>query len=432
MIFLMLFGVALSVVCFATSGFLSSVVLHREGLALLVRYVSISVLAQTALQASIAGLVGWNSMGLASFASVLQAALRLSVAPVLVVSGFGVYGALTGYTVGYLLAGGVTGLAFYALTLRMAAGNDGVGRFLSDVREMVSYGLPIYAGGVLIGLATYYVTILVAAIDVDAVVGYYQAANNITSAYTLALSAITLALFLAFSSLDGTGADTGSAFRHATKYVAYMMAPIILFIAGGSGLILKILYGSAFSAASPYLVLLALSDVPLVIGFTVTTAFFNGIGKTRLSLAVGGVGAGILFFGAPLLGSALNLGVDGLIYAQLISNAFSAVASLYFASRYLRATVDLRSIGAIFGASALGYLAMLLVSSLALPSILALLADALVFLLVYFTSAPLLRAIDAADVERLGAAFEGLGVFGKLLRPILAYELLLLRRLKPG
>jgi O-antigen/teichoic acid export membrane protein len=431
MIFLMLFGAALSLVCFLSAGFLSGVLLHREALAPLVRYVSIAVLAQTALQASVSGLVGWNSMGLASLASIAQAALRLSVAPILVLSGFGVFGALTGYTVGYLLAGGVTCIAFYVLKLRGDLGPGGSGRFLSDIREMVSYGLPIYAGGVLTGLATYYVTILVAAISADAVVGYYQAANNITSAYTLALAAITLALFPAFSSLHGTGADTRLAFRHATKYVAYLMAPLIVFIAGSSKVVLTILYGSQFSAAGTYLVLLALSDIPLVVGFTVAASFFNGVGKTRLSLAVGGVGAGILFVGAPLLGSVLNLGVDGLIYAQLISNASAAAACLYFASRYLKATVDLRSIVAVFGASVIGYLALFLLSLLELPSVIALAADFLVFFFVYLTFTPVLGAIDAADVERLGAAFAGLGAFARLLQPIMGYELLVLRRMKP-
>ncbi|MDA4115234.1 MAG: oligosaccharide flippase family protein [Thaumarchaeota archaeon] len=432
MIFLMLFGVALSAVCYAGSGFLSAVVLRRAELAPLVRYASIAVLAQTALQASISGLVGWNSMGTASFASILQAGVRLCIAPVLVLSGFGVFGALTGYTAGYLVAGGAAAFAFYALKLRGVSGGGGVGGFSEDVREMVSYGLPIYAGGILIGLATYYVTILIAAIASDAVVGYYQAASNITVAYTLALGAITLALFPAFSSLHGTGADTSAAFRHATKYVAYMMAPVILFLVAGSHLILEILYGSQFLAANTYLVLLALAGIPLVVGSTVASAFFNGIGKTRLSLAVSAIGAGVLFVGAPLLGSALDLGVDGLIYAQLASNALAAVASLYFAWRYLEATVDLRSIGAIFGASVLGYAAMLLLSYLALPSLVALVADVVAFLFVYFTAAPLLGAIGLADVEMLGAAFEGLGVLSEALRPVLKYELLLLRRLRPG
>jgi len=428
-IFLVLFGSALSVVCFVGAGFLSAVVLHRQALAPLVRYVSIAVLAQTVLQTSVSGLMGWNSMGWASASSILQAAVRISIAPILVILGYGVFGAITGYTAGYLIAGGAAGLALYALRLRGSMGEGG-GKFFADVKEMVSYGLPIYTGSVLTGLATYYVTLLVAVIAVDAAVGFYQAASNITVAYSLALSALTMALFPAFSSLHGAGADTGLAFRHATKYVAYIMAPIILFIAGGSDVIVRILYGSAFSSADTYLTLLAVSDIPPVVGLTVATAFFNGIGKTRLSLAVNGLGAVVLFVAAPLLGSVLNLGVDGLIYAQLIASAVAAIAGLYLASRYLKATVDLRSLGAIFVASALGYVVLLLLSSLALPGLLTLAADALVFLLVYFTSAPLLGAIDAADIERLGSAMGGMGAFARLLQPVLKYELLILRHSK--
>lgn len=427
MLFLVLFGAALSAVCFFAAGPLSALVLHRSALAPLVRYVSVVVLAQTALQASIAGLVGWNAMGLASFSSTLQAVLRLSIAPLLVVSGFGVTGALAGFTAGYLFSGGVGALAFYALELR-GAPPGARGGFLADVREMVSYGFPIYAGGVMIGLANYFVTVLVAAIAADAVVGYYQAASNITAGYALALSAITLALFPAFSSLHGAGADTGLAFRRAADYVAYVMAPLTLFIAGCSSVVVEVVYGAAFSSAAAYLVLLAVSDVPLVAGLVVATAFFNGIGKTRLSLVVSVVEAGSLFVAAPLLGA--GLGVDGLIYAQLASNSLSASTALYLARRHLQVSIDLRSIGAVFAASVIATVPVLLLRS-ALVGAVALAPDALVFFLVYFTAAPLLGAVDQADLETLGGAL-GAGALGRALRPILRYEAFILRARWPG
>lgn len=430
MVFLTLFGVAFSLVCFATAEPVSAVLLHRPDLAPLVRYVSVVVLAQTGLQAAIAGLVGWNAMGLASFSSTLQAALRLSIAPVLVLSGFGVSGALAGFTAGYMLAGGAGGLAFYALKLRGSLKGESRRAFWADIGDMVSYGLPIYAGGVMIGLANYLVTLILAAVAADAVVGYYQAASNITAGYALALSAVTLALFPAFSSLHGAGADTASAFRRATKYVAFSMAPLTLFIAGGSGLIVRTLYGSAFSSAGTYLVLLAISDIPLVIGLIVATAFFNGIGRTRLSLAVGGVEAGSLFVAAPILGGVLGLGVDGLIFAQLLSNALAAVVALHLASRYLGVAAELRSIGAVFAASALALLAQVGLSALYGGGLLELVPDAFVFFFVYFTTAPILRAVDAADVEVLGAAIGGMGGLARLLRPILGYESMILRRLR--
>jgi len=432
MVFLLLFGGALSAVCFVASGSVSADVLHRPELAPLVRDVSVAIIAQTALQASVQGLVGWNLTGLASMGSILQAALRLAIAPALVVSGFGVLGALTGYTAGYLIAGTAAGAAFYVLRLRRTQERRAAANFVADVKELVSYGLPVYTGNVLGGVASYFVTLLVALIATNAVVGYYQAANNITSAYTLALAAITLALFPAFSSLHGAGADTASAFRRATKFVAYIMTPAILFIAGAAGAIMRILYGPAFSAADTYLVLLAVSDIPLVLGSTVASAFFNGVGKTRLSLAVGAASASALVVSAPLLGDVFGLGVDGLIYALFVSNALSGGAGLYFAARYLGATVDLRSVAATFAASAMGYVAVVLTSGLALSDLFSLAVDVLVFFGVYFTAAPVLRAIDASDVETLGTALGGMGAFAGVLRPIIRYELFVARRLGLG
>jgi O-antigen/teichoic acid export membrane protein len=427
MIFLTFFAVILSLLCFASSGFVSATLLHRPVLAPLVRYVSIVVLAQALLQSSTSGLVGWNSTGLASFATVLQAILRLSIAPILVIYGLGVFGALTGYIVGYLLAGIIAGLAFYAYKLRGPSNNAGIAIFFSDVRKMVSYGLPIFTGTVLTGLAPYYVTVLVAAIASDATVGYYQAALNITAVLTLTSSAITIVLFPAFSSLRGLGADTGQAFRHATKYVTYVMAPVILLLAGSSGLVVHIIYGSAFSSADIYLELLALSNLPSIIGLSVAGAFFNGIGRPRLTMIVSILGAATIFVFAPVLGSVLGLGIEGLIFAILISGMVSGIAGLYFASRYLQATVDLRAIAAIVGASIVGYVAIIPLPLLSFPEPVTLVVEVIVFVVVYFTSAPLLRAVDTSDIERLEISIESLGAVARLLSLILRYELLILK-----
>ena len=188
----------------------------------------------------------------------------------------------------------------------------------------------------------------------DATVGYYQAALNITAVLTLTSSAITVMLFPAFSSLRGLGADTGLAFRHATKYVTFAMAPVILLLAGCSALIVQIIYGPAFSSAASYLELLALSNLPTIIGLSVAGAFFNGVGRTRLTMNVSVLGAATIFVLAPILGNILNLGIEGLIYAILISGMASAVAGLYLASRYLQAMVDLKAIAAIVSASHCG------------------------------------------------------------------------------
>jgi stage V sporulation protein B len=429
MIFLTIFGMALSAICFVGASFFASFILHRPALTSFVRFFSIIVLAQTVFQSAIYGLTGWNAMGLASVATVLQSTIRLSIAPILVFVGYGVAGALAGYGVGYVVGAGVALGGFYFYKLRGLGGElNSISTFVGDVKEMISFGAPLYVGAVLTGLSTYYVAVLVAQIASDTVVGYYQAASNVTAAITLSSGAIAVGLFPAFSSLHGLGEDTASAFRHATKYVVYLMAPIIFFLVGASGLIMRILYGAAFSSAGTYLILLAVAALPLIIGVLVANIFFSAIGKTRLPLVVNVTGAIALFILAPVLGKVLNFGVVGLIGATIVSGAISMFLGLYFASRYLQASADLRAIGAIIGASLLGWGAMLPVSLLGLTHVVTLLVDLVIFLAVYLTTAPLLRTFDEADIARLRAAISGMGVFGKILEPILGYELLILAR----
>ena len=77
-----------------------------------------------------------------------------------------------------------------------------------------------------------------------------------------------------------------------------------------------------------------------------------------------------------------------------------------------------------------GYLATLPLSFLAFPDSVALGVKVIVFVVAYFTSAPLLRAIDISDVERLEVAIGTLGVIARLLKPILRYELMILKLLR--
>ncbi len=430
MIFLILFGIALSLFSFLGSGYLSLVMLHRPELTPLVQYASIVVLAQTILQSSVSSLMGWNSMGLASLSSILQAMLRLSIAPFLVLVGLGIFGALTGNIVSTAVAGAVALLALYVFRIRRATRDGERRRFLADLRELISYGLPLYVGGVISGFAGQYLTIILAAIAINTVVGYYQAASNLTVAISLTSSAITLALFPAFASLEGVRANMALAFNYSVKYLAFVICPVVLFLLGTSDALIKIVYGASYSPAAIYLSLLALSHLPQIIGLSVIGVFFNGVGRTRLTMAFNVIGAAVLFALGPLLANSFGLGVNGLIYAALISNLVSTVAGLYLAKIYLQTRVGLRHVGAILAASILSYETILLLSLLHLSTGVTLAADIIVFPLAYFTSAPLIGAIDLNDVVRLTIAISDLGIIAKGIRPILMYEGIILKRMR--
>jgi O-antigen/teichoic acid export membrane protein len=418
MIFLFVTGTVLTVISFLLAGSLSTLVLQRPDLGPYVQLTSVSVLGTTILQTATASAIGWNWMALSGSTFVSQALIKLVLAPFLVILGFGVAGALVGNLASSFLAGTIGVAVLYLKRLR---GFGSVRNFVADVKEMNVYGIPVYAGTVISGLASYFVFVLLARIANDAVYGYYQAAVNLTSPITLLASAMISALFPAFASIDGVKADVNSAFRHAYRFVAFLLTPLVVFMIAGAGPLMRILYGHAYTAGVPYLQLLAFASLPIAFGYSVHPAFFNGFGRTRLTFVLYLTASATLFLTAPLFAETCGLGVDGLIYATFLSYFVAWAVGTYLAYRFLHAALDIRSTVKILLVSAISYIAVVVLPKTA-SSVLTLAAGIVVFFGVYITLTPLVKAITKNDVDLLEITLNEPAFIGKIASPILSYE----------
>jgi O-antigen/teichoic acid export membrane protein len=338
-----------------------------------------------------------------------------------VVVGFGVTGALVGHLVSLFLAGTIGVAILYRSRLR---GFGSVRGFVADVKEMNVYGLPVYAGTVILGLASYFVLILLARIASDAVYGYYQAAANFTVPIALLASAMVSALFPAFASIDGVKADVNTAFRHAYRFVAYLLTPLIVFIIAGAGPLVRLLLGSGYEASVPYLQLLALATLPIAFGYSVHPAFFNGFGRTRLTLVLYLTASITLFLAAPLLAETYGLGVDGLIYATFLSYFVAWAVGTYLAYNYLHAALDIQSTVKILLVSAVSYAAVRILPT-TVHSLLTLVIDVVIFSGVYLTLTPLVGAITKSDLDLVELTVSEPAIIEKVASPFLHYERLL-------
>lgn len=419
-VFLLAFAGLLTIVSFVISSYVSSVVLGRPSLTPLVQVASLAVFSQGIIQSATSALLGWNAMRAISLVNIVQASLKLLIATSLVILGYGVVGALSGLIASYFLAGALAIVALYTVT-KVKEDGGGFGMFLKDNSALLRYGFPHYVGTLVSGLASQYVTVVLALVAANIVVGFYQSALNVLSAVSLTSSAITLTLLPAFAHLEGIRADTALAFNYAVKYTAFLIGPIILFLIGASAPMMEILYGSSFSSADPYLVLLCLSNLPILLGYPIFPSFFSGVGKTKLSMCFFLVQAASQVVLAPSLGVYLGLGVDGLIYSILLSNLAATLLGLFFSKRVFGAFIDTKALTSIVLASLVAFAAILPFRSLS-PSWLALVVDAAVFVAVYLTSAPLLGAIRQSDVVRLGIATEGMGIYSRAFMVLLRYE----------
>jgi O-antigen/teichoic acid export membrane protein len=412
---------------FVLAGTLSALLLHRPDLANYVRLMSLSVLGNGIFQTAITAVLGWMRMDISSLSQIMQSIVRLLVSPLLILIGFGVFGALTGQ-VASVLFGGVFGtVLLYTSRLR---GPKGVvaGSFASDSKAMLRFGLPLYVGTLITGLATYYVTIILALIVDNATFGFYQAALNFLVPVNFISAALVNSLFPAFASVDGVGGDRQEAFRLSYKFVAFLLTPLLLFMVSASSPLVVTLYGSSFAASVYYLRLLALAYLPIAFGYSVHSAFFNGFGRTKLTMLMNSSGAISLLVCAPLFAITFRLGVTGLILATLLSYFVPWLIGTTFARVFMGTTMDFRANGLIVSISVISYAAATLAGQgvSASPGLELLLLYIVVFFGVYLTLAPLTRLISEPEIDTVDKILVESRLIGRVFAPIIRYQRLIL------
>jgi O-antigen/teichoic acid export membrane protein len=428
-IFLLLVGVLFTLVDIVTAGVLSSFLLQRPDLGPYVQLVSLAILGTTLLQAVTAAAIGWNRFALSSLTTILQSVAKLALSPALILIGFGVLGALVAQVASYAVAGVLGGILLLAL---MSSGSSSGGSFISDVREMLKYGLPVYAGTLLTGLAAYYVSIILAAIASNTTYGYYQTAYNFTQPINIISSATIGALFPTFAAIDGMGGDPKAVFRHVYKFIAFLMTPLVGFLAVSAPVLVTVLYGSSYSGSAELLTLLSLANLPVALGYNVHPAFFNGFNRTRLTMYLGVASGTTLAILAPVLAIYLGLGVPGLIYSIFISYLTGWTVGVVFAYTRMSATIDSRPVVMILLATTVASGAVYLMRTIPINQALLLVVELGIYLGIYVTLAPALKAITLWDAEILDKTFREIRVVGRLAVPLLRYVRYVIRRTASG
>ena len=424
-VILLLFGVGLSAVNFVAGPYLAGLFLHRSDLGAYVRLASLWILGGALAQASTSALIGWGSMGNASLSSAIQGMIKLVASVSLIFLGFGVYGAIIGQVSSFLVEGAFATVAIF-LAMRQVGPLYWSGTF-AHLREMFSYGIPIFTGGIAGGLASQFLTVVLASIASNSMVGFYQAGLNVTVLVSLMSDAVGHSLFRSFATLDGLKADLSAAYRYAVHYVSFALSPVVFFLAASSGVLYGLIYGQFYASHSIILTLIMVSYFPVAVGFTVIPSFLNGVGRSGLSMFTTLASASALAIAGPVLAIWFNLGVVGIIYALLVSNIASVALGLFFSRKYLNARLDVMPLVGIIAACLVAWFAVFLIPQASIGQVAALAIDLLVFMVVYFTTVPFFRGIRREDLARLEVASHGMGALGRIVRIILSYEGRLLR-----
>ena len=118
LVFELLTGALLTLLCFFLAGFLATTIFEIPETKALIEFASLTILADSFLKISQSTFIGFERLEFHSLTQILNSVIRCSIAPLLVWLNFGVLGAIQGQIIAQLVAGLVGLLIFYTKILR--------------------------------------------------------------------------------------------------------------------------------------------------------------------------------------------------------------------------------------------------------------------------------------------------------------------------
>ncbi len=413
-VFEILVGSALFLLSFVLSGFLATNIFQRPTITLLIQIASSTIFTEALLTAAQSVFIGLEAMRLNSLILILQSTVKTALSALLILVGYGVFGALLGAVIAILAAGTAAVALLYVFIYRpLKQPHEASPATIPYLKLMVKYGLPLSLSTILTGFATQFYSILMAMYCSNQAIGNYQAALNFAVLASFFSTPITTILFPAFSKLDARNEpDTlKTTFQYSVKYASLLVLPLATAIMALSRPIVSTLFGNQYATAPLYLTLYSIIYLFTAFGNLSIANLLNSQGETKATLKLT-----LLTTAVGLMLSLLLIppfGILGLITVGLVSGVPSLFLGLTMIKTRYNATIHWRSSAKILVASGLAagvaYLPLLF---LALSSWIALFLGLALFTIAYLLFIPLFHALERNDITYLRDMLKDLGPIG--------------------
>ena len=144
--FMIVLGTILTLCCYFSASFVAKNFFQRPMIVPLIQFASLTILGQIIFQSGVSSLVGWSMPKSAGAAYIIQAVVKISLAPLLIVAGLGVLGPLTAQVTGILIAA-IFAIVVLQPILRGTKSSNSFRVFYKDIREAIKFGFPSEIGG---------------------------------------------------------------------------------------------------------------------------------------------------------------------------------------------------------------------------------------------------------------------------------------------
>jgi Uncharacterized membrane protein, putative virulence factor len=400
------------------SNYIATSILNRPELAIYLRISALVILLETIFRyISYNQLLALGKSHVSSFIDFLHALLRFILAPLLIILGFGIAGAIFGLLAGYAVAG-IVGITYLLIIFRGIKAEGDI-----SLKSIFSYNIPFAILGT-IGLISNEVQyILLSRLTIASDIGNYAAANNlasITAIFTTPLAQITLPTFSRIT-------DERQYVEAVVKYSKYAL----LITLGAQGMLFSVsfplvylLYGEKYSLA-PYLLQLSLI-------LSILTSFLSLYGRNTIFYIK-------KMYKIPIVENIINIfvfipltyflllrfGIVGIIF----SSWASSIVSTIYENIQLSKLIGLKLKELIFSLVRIEIVALI---SLILPTVIEfeipypydLSLSLITFITQYIVLIAFSKTISAAEIKEIESALES-SKFNIILKPLLKLVLII-------
>jgi stage V sporulation protein B len=407
-------GLVLTVVGFLFSGFLATLYNYVQ-LTPLIQVAAFIILTGALLAAAQSAFVGIERMELNSITVICQSIIKTIVIPLLVILGFGPFGAVVGYVIAFLMAGLIGILLMWTLYKGLPKPDDDKLEIKSTIKTMFNYGLPLSIAGIIGGFQTQFYNFIVPIYVSPDLIGNYGIANTFAVLITFFASPITTILFPAFSKLDvhKERETLRYVFQFSVKYASLLVVPAAAIVMVLSQPGIAVLFPD-YITAPLFLALLSVSYFFTALGNLSVGNLINSQGHTRFNLKLALITSAI---GFPLsLILIPQFGIIGLIITTITAGIPSLIIALLWLKKKYGVTVDWSSSARILlSGAAAAAITYVIIFELNFSNWIALIIGAVVFIFSFLLAILFTRAITKSDINNLHGMFGGLG---PLRRPL--------------
>ena len=406
-------GLVLSAVAFLLSGFLASLY-SLPNIAPLIQIASFTILTTALLSTAQATFVGMEKMELNSIVLIVQAIIKTTVVPLLVIFGLGPLGAVIGFTIAALVAGVTAVLLMWWLYKNLPKPADNTLEIGATVKTMFSYGLPLSIATIIATFQTQFYSFILPIFVAPDLIGNYGVATTFVVLIAFFATPVSTMLFPAFSKLDPQKdhETLKNVFQFSIKYASLLVVPVAAIVMALAKPGVSILFPN-FSAAPLFLALLAINYLYVVFGNLSISNLINAQGQTKFNLKLSLITFGIGFPLSIVLIS--RFGILGLIITTLTAG----IPSIIVALRWLKKQYDLTvgwasSVKILLSGCMASAITYGLVTLLAFSNVIALVAGAIVFLFIFLIAIILTGAITRSDIDTIRETMTLLGPLRRL------------------